>query len=456
MASVSSAARVDGVDLQGMVGAATAFARPQPGATAAHPASDTEADARISSAGKLRGATAALLDSAQRLTKPQTWRATTAASSNEQVLQAVSSHAEVGDYSVNVAAVATAQATSSATFSSLSTVIGIGTLNIELGNWNTSQTAFAMNPNWPKANVSTGPKDTSLEHIRDKINAAGVGVIATVVSDATGSRLVLRSTATGEANGFKVDASPDKSSSPDAAQALASLGFNPASTNQGASLVQAAQDAQVSIDGRAIQSPRNVIEDEVSGLRLRLRDSSPQDVTVSVRPDTTSIQHSVQAFATAYNGMVEQLSASDEADAGRATAQALQQRVTELLQPNTDPASLSSQLAGIGLHMNQGQLSLDGTAFGQALSERPQSVQTLFSTTNQQPGGLIDRLRDMLSETPASTASEPPAADTSASSQAGHAYRQRLLEQYTQPVPTETAATATEAAQPVALPENVA
>jgi hypothetical protein len=88
------------------------------------------------------------------------------------------------------------QSDSAATLSSLSIAIGIGvdidTLDIELGNWSGPQSTFVPNPQWPKASVNAGTKDISLERVRDRINAAGVGVLAVVVSDATGSRLLLR------------------------------------------------------------------------------------------------------------------------------------------------------------------------------------------------------------------------------------------------------------------------
>ena len=92
MATVGSASRVDGVDLQMMVSAANTFARPQTG-TSATTHADAEPDARISQAGKLRGATSAVLDAAARLNKTQTWQATKATSDNEAVAQAVSDKA---------------------------------------------------------------------------------------------------------------------------------------------------------------------------------------------------------------------------------------------------------------------------------------------------------------------------------------------------------------------------
>jgi len=439
MSSVGSAVRVDGVDLQVMVNAA-AFARPQANPSAKP--SDTEPDAQISPVGKLRSATSATLDAAAQLRKTQTWSATTASSDTPQVVQAVSNKAASGDYSVSVDAVAAAQTTASATFSSLSTVIGIGTLNIELGGWNTSQTAFATNPNWPKASVTFGPKDTSLERIRDRINAAGVGVIASVVSDATGSRLVLRSTSTGAANGFKVSAEPNSKPTADTSQALAALGFDPSAINGGnAALVQAAQDAKLNINGRDVQSAQNMVEDKATGLSLRLHDVSQGEVNIHVKSDTASLSQGVHDFANAYNDMSAQLASIDpqSSDSGIQTARDIQQRVQAAFKPDGHPSALSNRLSDIGVAMNsQGMLTVDDAKLTASLEQNPSQVQSLFTHKADSSGkstGLAKRLQDLTLHEATGTASEAPTTSGSAnpdssSSMAGAAFRQKLLEQY--------------------------
>lgn len=443
MATVGSASRVDGVDLQMMVSAANTFARPQTG-TSATTHADAEPDARISQAGKLRGATSAVLDAAARLNKTQTWQATKATSDNEAVAQAVSDKASPGDYLVSVEAVATAQATASATFSSLSTVIGIGTLNIELGGWNTSQSTFATNPNWPKASVTFGPKDTSLEHIRDKINAAGVGVIAMVVSDATGSRLVLRSTSTGADNGFKASTEPGEHSHGDseaAAQALAAMGFDPSKVSTGgATLTQAAGDAKLSVNGRQISSPHNLIEDEASGLTIRLNGATQGTANIHVETDTSAMAHDIHAFASAYNDMASQLAQSDPAstDSSLQAAKAIEQRMQEAFSPNSaDAANLGEQFQAVGVQLgNDGHLMIDDARLGQALSQNLPQVEQLFSASgeNGQSSGLATRLLSLPEAKPAE-ASQPATSATQPSSTdnpsaIGALFRQRLLEQY--------------------------
>lgn len=439
MATVGSASRVDGVDLQLMVNA-SAFARPQAGAATAR-ATDAEPDTRISSTGKLRSATSAVLDAAAQLNKSQTWQATKATSNNEALVQAVSDKAAPGDYAISVDALATAQTTTSASFSSLSTVVGIGTLDLQLGTWNSSTSTFATNPNWPKASVTFGPKDTSLEHIRDKINAAGVGVIATVVSDATGSRLVLRSTSTGSANGFKAEAEPANQGDDKAAQTLAAMGFNPAQVNGSAALTQPAQDARIKIDGREVQSGQNLIEDEPTGLTLRLNGQEGGAATIHVETDTQAMAKDIQSFAHAYNNMVSQLTQSDQSpdDSSVLDARAIQQSMQDAFSSKGKTLTPSgSQFKDIGMQLApDGLLSIDTARLNQALEQDPGKVEQLFDAAGgqEQSSGIAARLlalsgRQAVSSEQTSANEPGPRQRSETASTAGTLYRQRLLEQY--------------------------
>lgn len=438
MATVGSTSRVDGVDLQLMVNA-SAFARPQAGAPTAG-AKDTEPETRISTAGKLRSATSAVLDAAAQLNNSQTWKATKATSDNEALVQAVSDKATPGSYAIQVDAIATAQTTTSANFSSLSTVVGIGTLDLQLGTWNSSTSTFATNPNWPKASVTFGPKDTSLEHIRDKINAAGVGVIATVVSDATGSRLVLRSTSTGSANGFKAEAEPIDKGDDKAAQTLAAMGFNPAQVSGGEAITQNAQDARLKIDGRDVQSAQNLIDDEPSGLTLRLNGQEGGSATIHVSTDTQAMAKDIQSFAHAYNNMVSQLDQADtsSSDSSVQEAQAIQQSMREAFSSQLGGSSSGAKFNAIGMRLGQdGRLSVDEARLNHALEQDPGKVESLFDArgTQDPSSGLAARLLALPTGQAEPTASGTPQAaassqQTEAPSAAGTLYKQRLLEQY--------------------------
>jgi len=337
------------------------------------PQTDANTDtvqAKLSTQGKLQSSLSDYMGAAQMLASSSTWTnpATTTTSSDPSSVSAVSDgSAAAGAYRVEVNSLAAAQTTTSASFTGLGTVIGLGTLHIELGGWNSSQTAFSTNPNWPKSDVMIGPHDNSLERIRDKINAAGVGVVASVISDATGSRLVLRSTSTGKDNGFKVSATEDGAASQSVqsqSAGLAALGFDPSALAGAPSAApptvqtQAAADAVGKINGVEVQSPTNTLADAVDGLTFKFSKVTEAPVNVSVAPDKEAIKKSVTDFTKAYN----ELNALGQA-----------------------PTGLNRALSSIGISTDaNGSLGINDAKLDKALAQRPDQVQKVFATASQQ------------------------------------------------------------------------
>lgn len=383
MASISVAGTGSGIDVNSFVTQQQLTvdkpsAEPARATTTATP-NDT-VQTNLSSLGKLQSAQSSYLGAAQKLSEDASWATTVVQSSQASAVSASSDGtASAGEHSVEVSSLATAQATSSASFSGVGTVIGIGTLHIELGGLNSSQTAFSTNPNWPKADVRVGPHDTSLERVRDKINAAGVGVVASVISDATGTRLVLRSTSTGADNGFKVTASGEngKPPSPD----LAALGFDPSiAQQQGTVQTQAAADAKAKIDGVEVTSSSNTLTDAVQGVSFKLGKVTESPVKVSIGIDQDALKKSISEFTQSYN------------------------ELNALGQP---PSAPRQRLADIGIEQDaSGALNVDRTRLDKALATQTEKVRDVFTEAREQ------------------------ASATKAPEQPATSYAQKLLEQY--------------------------
>ena len=88
------------------------------------------------------------------------------------------------------------------------------------------QTSFTPKSARPAVDISVGPPAESLAQLRDKINAANAGVTASVLTDASGARLVLRSSTTGEANGFRIGVTDTDGNNSDGL-GLSALAFDP-------------------------------------------------------------------------------------------------------------------------------------------------------------------------------------------------------------------------------------
>lgn len=346
------------------------------------------AEPRISAAGRMLAAQTRMHELAQALAQP---------SPSTPGADSVNSSAK-GNASADAG---TAQ-TVSASFSSLSTLVGIGTLNIEAGQWNGAQSAFVTNPNWPKANISVGPRDNGLAHIRDKINSAGVGVVAYLVTDATGSRLILSATGSGQANGFRIQAKPDAAQPSPDLHSLAALGFDPAQNPSGMTLVQAASDA---------------------------------------KPDA-SAQHA-QAFAEAFNALQGQLQSADRKPAADAIAQGAQQAVDTVTAAVSGPQADAWAQAGFSLSGSHALQWTDQGHSPETASVRSASLARMFADLAPQlaPAGLGPAPSDANSAAPAAGAvNSVPMANTAAGIRLTQQRLSEQYEQYEQPDPSASKA----------------
>lgn len=174
-----------------------------------------------------------------------------------------------------------AQTSVSAPVADSSANLALNTVHIQVGTWSTNPNTFTSNPIWPRSSIVVGPGDTSLQSVRDKINAASIGVVATVISDSTGSRLVLSARNTGAAHGFQV--------STDSTDDVLQLQH------------QFAQDATGTINGRVISSTSNTITSATPGLNLQFQQISSQPVNISVGPDNDAIVRAVTDVSHAVN-----------------------------------------------------------------------------------------------------------------------------------------------------------
>ena len=93
-----------------------------------------------------------------------------------------------GGYSVEVKQLAQAHTLNSKVFTNTTDTVGTGTLTVQYGTYSGS---FTANADKASQTVTIDSAHSTLGGIRDAINAANIGVIATILNDGTGNRLVL-------------------------------------------------------------------------------------------------------------------------------------------------------------------------------------------------------------------------------------------------------------------------
>lgn len=334
----------------------------------------TAISGQISAVGKLKSAFSALQDAARSLMNTSTWSASTGSSSDETAVGVTAgAGAPPGTHSVTVSKLAQNQTMVSGRIAASSTVIGGGTLHLQMGSG--AGGAFTADPERPAVDI-TVPAGATLAQVRDAINRADAGISASLVNDGGQVRLMVRSTASGVDNAFQLTATDGDGST--------------LSQFASASLTQttAAQDAEFEIGGLALTASSNHVENVMDGVTLDLKKEGGTS-TLTVASDKDSIRKAIDTFVTAYNTLNSTLRDLTKYDAGTKTAGVLQgntvivqamARMRDMVTQTAGGGALSSlSQAGIAIQRD-GSLSIDESKFASAAAT-PSALRALFSSS---------------------------------------------------------------------------
>lgn len=362
----------------------------------------------LSAFGQLQSLVSALQDAAKPLFAKDTFSLTTTASSDPTSVSAGTTTSAVpGLYSVAVSSLSATQSlvTSGTPFTDANAAVGSGSITIRLGSWNADGTVFTPQSGSSDVTIPIGASENTLAGIRDKINAANAGVSATVVTDASGSRLALQSTSSGAANAFRVTVVDDDGTNADAS-GLSRLAFDPASGTAQMTLAQAAADAQATINGIAVSSSSNTLSGVVDGITFNLGKVTTQPVTVSVTRNTDAIKAKLSAFVDAYNQLNTFLAQATHYDAatkqaallqGDSTATSIQNQLHNLVGTKSGASSTYGTLSSLGIELQKdGSLKLDDTKFGNAVANLAELTKALANVDASVAGnnGIGKRFSD--------------------------------------------------------------
>lgn len=359
----------------------------------------TTIQTKISAFGGLQSSVSAFRDAALALTNPSTWSGTAGTSSDAGSVGVSSTASAVaGSYAVTVQALATTQSVASTAFAASSSTVGSGTLHINLGQWSAAPAStFTAASGATGLDIVVTDTDT-LATLRDKINAAGAGVSASILTDTSGARLVLNSSATGAANGFQITAANGASGN------LAALAYDPPNST-GTTLTQSAANAAATINGLSVSSATNSLSDMIQGVTLTLFKVSSTPVQISVAQDTTATKTAIQGFVTAYNALATLLTTDTKYDSGTSTAGVLQgdstavtlqRQLRNLLGASSGASTVFTTLSQAGLETQaDGTLKINDAKLTSAMGKLPE-LKKLFAnsdTTNPANDGIVRRLR---------------------------------------------------------------
>lgn len=357
----------------------------------------------LSAYGSLKSVLASFQTSVQDLSSPVKLQANRASVADSGILSAsADTSAVAGSYSVEVQQLAQQQKVGSAGFANVTDVVGTGTLTFKYGSYDSGSNAFTPNSAKPAQTVTIDAAHNTLGGIRDAINAANIGVSATLVNDGSANRLVLTSRDSGSANSLRLTVSDNDATNTDTS-GLSQLAFDPtAPAGSGKNLAQAvaAQDAILKIDGITVTKPSNTLTDAIEGVKLSLlKTNLGSTTTLTVARDDQAVQASVEAFVKAYNGInttIRNLTAYDAATRtgsplqGDASTLAIQRQLRSVLSSPVSGLSGSlTTLSQIGIAFQKdGSLALDSAKLQKAIDNNFGDVSSLFAAA----GNTLDSL----------------------------------------------------------------
>ena len=345
---------------------------------------------KISAFGQIKSLVSPLADAASTLNSLTTWNAVATSSSNTKAVTASAIGGTAATtFSVEVQALAKPQDTASASILPVGSAVGAGTLRLTAGVWTppVGLTPASFAPGTATPIDITVTATDKLTDIASKINGAGAGVTATVLTDASGERLLLRSKATGEVGGFQLSVTSDADGNPNDAAGLSR-------TVVGTTVTQYGADAEATINGIPVTSSTNTFANVVSGVSLTVGEVTSSAVTVGVTKDMSAITGAIDAFVKAYNALNNSLNELTKYDPsnksagilqGDSTAVGLQTALRGLLQSGT-VGSAFSRLADIGVTQQLGgNLAVNTTKLNAALDTQLDDVKSLFRADNGNP-----------------------------------------------------------------------
>ena len=287
----------------------------------------------VSNFGQLQSALSTFQTAMQGLTSASNYQSVTASVANSSLASVTaSSGASAGTYSLQVNQLAQAQTLVTAGQATSTGAIGVGTISFNFGtisggtatNGKYGAGTIFTNSGSAAKTVTIDSSNDSVTGIAAAINAANIGVTASIVNDGSNTpyRLSLSSNNTGAANSMQISVSGDA--------ALSNMLSQDPSGTQNLTETSAAQNAQFNLNGIAITSSTNTASNVISGVSLNLLATSTTPTTLSVSQNNAGATNAVNSFVSAYNTIASTIQQATAYDSSTNQAGPLQGQTSVL------------------------------------------------------------------------------------------------------------------------------
>jgi len=304
--------------------------------------------------------------------------------------------AQLNSTTLEVRSLAGGQTLVAADLANVGAAVGLGVLTFQSGAITAGVAGdFSFAPGSAAATTITiTTANNTLGGLRDAINTANSGIVASVIDDGTGARLVLKG-ATGAASAFTVSAAPAGGDT-----GLARFVYQAGTPTM--TQAATAHDAQLVVDGVAVTRGSNIVGDLIDGVTLTLkRAATGTAVTIEPVRATEGIKTAVRdltATLSALNALTASLSKGGDATnaagalVGDTSVRRLQQALRSLTSMVVIPgaaAGTPSRLGDLGIvTARDGTLSVDEKALAGAVVANPDAVNAILSKLTATGGPL--------------------------------------------------------------------
>ncbi|MFT5218341.1 MAG: flagellar hook-associated protein 2 [Planctomycetota bacterium] len=398
MAGISSLGIGSGLDLGNLVDSLVAAERSPIENSLNRRESQLVAD--LSGIGLMKSALSGFQTSLAGLADTSSYNTRAFANSNTAALGVtVDNDAEVGSYNIEVNNLAASQSLASTAYSSVTDSVGTGSIQLRFGSiTGPGFGGFAVNADRQVQTITVDSSNNTLAGLKDHINSNDFGVTAAIVNDGSGYRLTLTSDFSGVENALEISVSDSGDGNDTDAAGLSSLAYNAVATNL--SETQAAANANISVNGLAITSDTNSLNEVIEGVTLNLKEVTTSAFTLSVTESSSQISSSIKSVIESYNKMI--IGLNDLASPGSTTEQSgllfgdaglrtFTNGLRRIITSEVDGLSGSiTALTNIGINtQSDGTLAIDESRFNSAIEANPTGALALFAPVGQTSDSLI-------------------------------------------------------------------
>ena len=254
----------------------------------------------------------------------------------------------------------------------------------------------------------SGSSDT-LATYAAAINLAGIGVRASVVSDATGSRLSLISNLSGLAGQLTVSNGGTVPAGATPATAYGALTDITSGLTIGMHRGMDGQNAKLSVDGIFIETASNTVNSVIQGVSFQVLSADPSvSVNVQIVNDNSAVKSSFAGLVAAYNVVIKDIKSQEGKDSSGKPEPLYGNNVISQIQSSLSLALTSGAASGsvtslykLGISVNQdGTLLLDTAALGAQLDSNYLDVAGFFQDSGSFGKGLLSALDRLGNQSP--------------------------------------------------------